>query len=141
MTSTSAPTQAPRRRAPSGLKSRGKAFWAATTTEFDLSGAELEILAEVARTLDTLDALAVAVERDGPMVSGSTGQPVLNPAVTEARGQRVVLHRLLAALALPDEDGGQLVVSARSASGKAAARARWSGVQTEAGIERAAAGA
>ena len=137
MTSTDATPGPRQRRAPSGLKARGRSFWAATIGVFDLSDSEFEILAEVCRTLDTLDSLAGVAERDGPMVVGSAGQPVLNPALTEARGQRIVLHRLLSALELPDEAGAPAVVSSRSASGKAAARARWAGVATEAGLKRA----
>ena len=92
MTSTDGPAK---RRKPRGLLARGAAFWAATTAEFEFSTAETALLEEACRCLDRLDALAEAIASLGPMVAGSTGQPVVNPALTEARGQQVVLHRLI----------------------------------------------
>lgn len=115
---------APVRRAPAGLKVRGKRFWKASMEAFDFTDAETALLEEACRTLDNVDLLADAIARDGAMVLGSTGQPVVHPALTEARGQRVVLHRLIAALALPDDDG-QSVPSGRSLSASTAAQARW----------------
>lgn len=109
---------------PAGLDQRGRRFWSSTVADFDLSGAELELLAEVCRTLDNLDQLADMIGKHGATVKGSQGQPVVNPALTEARGQRAILHRLLAALQLPDEDD-QPVPSARSVASRDAARARW----------------
>ena len=114
-----------RPRTPPGLAARGRRFWRDTVAEFDLSGAELHLLQEACRTLDQLDALAAAVERDGSMVLGSQGQPVIHPAITEARGQRLALHRLVSALALPDDDG-QTTPSAVSSAARKAAQARWS---------------
>ncbi len=103
---------------------RGTAFWTSTTNQFDLTEAEHELLAEACRTLDNLDDLAATIATDGVTTTGSAGQTVVHPALTEARGQRVVLHRLLAALALPDDEGVP-VQTARSSSARAAANARW----------------
>jgi hypothetical protein len=113
-------------RAPTGLAARGRRFWRATTTEFELTDAELLVLEECCRTLDTLDGLQRAIAELGPSVQGSMGQVVLNPAITEARGQRALLHRLLAALALPDDDG-QVIRAATTQRGQQAAQARWRG--------------
>jgi len=113
-------------KAPRGLAKRGRTFWRATLTAFELSDAELSILLEVCRTLDDLDRLAGAIAAEGAMTVGSQGQPVVNPALTEARGQRAVLHRLLAALALPDEDG-QAVPTTGTLRAQNAAKARWKG--------------
>ncbi|HLS02464.1 MAG TPA: hypothetical protein VK054_10880, partial [Beutenbergiaceae bacterium] len=79
---------------------------------FEFSHAEGALLLEACRTLDNLDALAAAIAKDGATVKGSQGQDVINPALTEARGQRIVLHRLIAALQLPDEDGDVVPTSA-----------------------------
>jgi len=114
-----------RPRTPPGLAARGRRFWRDTVAEFDLSGAELHLLQEACRTLDDLDRLAGMVEQYGPTVTGSQGQPVVNPALTEARGQRLALHRLVSALALPDDDG-QTTPSAVSTAARKAAQARWS---------------
>lgn len=118
-------------KAPPGLAARGRRFWRATLAEFTLSGAELEILAEACRTLDDLDRLAEMVKTHGATVAGSQGQPVVNPALTEARGQRAILHRLVAALQLPDGDE-EPIPTAVQLRGRRAAQARWRGHQKEA---------
>lgn len=117
--------------APPDLATRGRRFWRETTGQFELTGAELEILKETCRTLDDLDRLAASVAAEGAMVAGSAGQPVVNPALTEARGQRLTLHRLVAALALPDQDGAA-VPSSQTIRAKRAAASRWRGHQTDA---------
>ncbi|BDZ60858.1 hypothetical protein Lsed01_00176 [Demequina sediminis] len=115
---------------PDGLGSRGARFWTATLEAYELSDSETPLLLEACRTLDNLDALAQAVADHGAMTVGSMGQPVVNPALTEARGQRIVLHRLLAALALPDEDGEAIPTGAQQ-RGKASAAKRWAGHTSE----------
>ena len=111
-------------RTPSGLRTRGRKFWKATMAAYELSDAEAEILLEACRTLDNLDDLDAAVRADGPTATGSAGQTVVHPALTEARGQRVVLHRLLASLALPDDDD-EVLQPARTTAARTAATARW----------------
>lgn len=120
---------------PKGLGTRGGKFWRTTVQEFELSPGELQLLAESCRTLDILDALAALVARDGATTTGSAHQLVVHPAIGEARQQRLTLHRLLAALALPDDEGGKVptAIQVRSAT---ANRARWSGVDTEAAARR-----
>jgi hypothetical protein len=109
---------------PSRLGPRGQSFLDAITGGFALSGAELELLAEVCRMLDEIDGLNAAVVRDGITVEGSTGQVRVHPALGEARQHRLALGRLLAQLCLPDEDGAALA-SPVSARARAAAQARW----------------
>ena len=111
-------------RTPSGLRARGRKFWRATQEAYELSDAEAEILLEACRTLDNLDDLDAAVRADGPTATGSAGQIVVHPALTAARGQRVVLHRLLASLALPGDDDESLQ-PARTTAARTAATARW----------------
>ena len=120
---------------PKGLGTRGARFWRATVTDYELSGGELQLLAECCQTLDTLDTLAARIAQDGTMVRGSAGQDVLHPAISEARQQRTTLHRLLAALALPDDDGAT-VPAATHLRAVTAAQARWAGVDTEAAARR-----
>ena len=121
-----------RPRTPPGLRARGARYWKKITGEFDLSDSERELLLEVCRTLDNLDALADAVTEHGAVVRGAAGQVTTNPALTEARGQRALAHRLIAAMNLPDEEG-QAVPNAYSQRGKAANAARWRGHQKDAG--------
>lgn len=118
-------------KAPTGLGARGRRFWRSTLADFELSDAEQEILAEACRTLDDLDRLAGMVAEHGSMVTGSQGQPVLNPALTEARGQRLALHRLVAALQLPDADDAPIPTAVQM-RGKKAAQTRWRGHRKEA---------
>ena len=75
---------------------------------------------------DDLDRLADAIRTEGAMVPGSAGQPVVNPALTEARGQRLALHRLLSALQLPADDGVPLPTPV-TVRNRQAAKARWPG--------------
>jgi hypothetical protein len=117
-------TEASRPRSPAGLGARGRRFWRDTVGDFDLSDAELAVLVEACRTLDDLDRLADVVAALGPMVTGSAGQPVVNPALTEARGQRAILHRLVSALQLPDPENKPMPTAASTRGHKAAA-ARW----------------
>lgn len=114
------------RRAPAGLQKRGRAYWRTTSEAYELTDSENALLLEVCRTMDDLDRLAEAVTREGAMTMGSAGQPVVNPALTEARGQRAILHRLIAALALPDDDG-DTVRTGHQLRGAAANTARWRG--------------
>lgn len=117
---------------PEDLGDRGLRFWTETVGVFELTDSEQELLVEVCRTLDDLQLLAEAVRQEGAMVGGSAGQPVVNPALTEARGQRAILHRLLTALQLPDPDA-KPVPSATTARARTAAAARWRGSRSDAG--------
>lgn len=109
---------------PHGLGPRGGAFWTQATTTYELSDSETELLLECCRLLDEVEALNDAIERDGLTVKGHAGQPRVHPAVTEVRQHRLSLGKLLAQLALPDEDGGTLL-SPTQARAKRAASARW----------------
>ena len=111
--------------APKGLAARGRAYWGTITEKYEMTISETELLREVCRTLDNLDALAAVVAADGATTTGSQGQIVVHPALTEARGQRLVLHRLIAALALPAEEIPSGAVLRSMAGGKAnAARSK-----------------
>ena len=108
-------------------RGRGRRFWIATHKLFELSGPELEILAEAARTLDELDALRDSVTAEGVTTLGSRDKVVVNPALSEMRQARAELRRLLEMLSLqdPEQDSGKAVTGARSARAAKAARTRW----------------
>lgn len=113
-------------RAPAGLKSAGRAVWNSILedlVEFELDARELLVLEAAARQADTNRALESALKDDGMIVEGSQGQRRLNAAVTELRQGRVALERLLASLALPNEEGKILTAAQKRA--QAAAEARW----------------
>src|SRR4051812_16747276 len=112
--------------APAGLAARGRRFWTQTVGVYELSDSELNLLAEACRTLDQLEVLAAQVTADGTMIPGAAKQLVLHPAIGEARAQRVVLHRLLASLQLPDEDGAS-VPTTTTMRARRANVVRWAG--------------
>lgn len=109
-------------RAPAGLGLRGRRLWHAIADPFDLEPHERELLEEAARTLDRLADCQTAIRRDGTMITGSRGQMVAHPLLTEERMQRQVLARLLAGLGVPD-DVDDTIAAARF--GRRGAEARW----------------
>src|SRR4051794_27952245 len=92
-------------RPPTGLRTAGKRLWSAVAGLYVLNPAETSILAEACRTADELSRLERAVRALPSLVAeGSTGQPRSHPLLEEVRRHRVLLERLTASLALPDED-------------------------------------
>lgn len=111
---------------PAGLGLRGAAFWKAVQADLEFDARETDLLIEVCRTLDTIDELSVAVERDGIMLKGSQGQQVLNGAVAELRQQQASYARLVTQLNLDGAESGVGMRSPRGASASATAKRRWS---------------
>jgi hypothetical protein len=113
--------------APDGLGEAGLAVWNGIHDdlgdEFELDARELVILEAAARQADTNRQLEDAIAASGLIVEGSQGQARLNAAVTELRQGRVALEKLLASLALPNEDGKTLTAAQKRA--RSAAEARW----------------
>ncbi|MGI8433750.1 MAG: P27 family phage terminase small subunit [Nocardioidaceae bacterium] len=111
-------------RAPAGLSRRSGSFWRATVSAYDLSTSEVELLAEVCRCIDEIDLLQVALDAQGVTVTGSSGQPRVNPAVGEVRQHRLALARLVRQLALPTDVAAKSTPNSQRASD--AAKVRWS---------------
>ncbi|SFU04686.1 hypothetical protein SAMN05660657_05064 [Geodermatophilus amargosae] len=88
-------------RTPAGLRAPGRRLWRSVVDRFDLEPHELTLLEQAARTADVIAALDDVVAADG-LLSATGRKP--HPAVVEARQQRLVLGRLLAALRLPADD-------------------------------------
>ena len=97
---------------PPETRAPGRALWASVTTEYDLEEHERALLIEAVRTVDVLAELDAAVRSEGAIVDSPQGSRA-NPALVEARAQRVVLARLLAALRLPCGEAGDAKLSAR----------------------------
>lgn len=108
---------------PSDLGPRGTAFWVELHGVLEFNPKETALLAEACRTLDTIDALAAAVESDGLTTTGSMGQTVVHPAVPELRQQQAGFNRLMSAINLPDDDDA--AERFRTARAHAGADARW----------------
>lgn len=98
--------------APAGLRAPGLALWSSVVDEYELEEHERALLVEAVRTADLLHDLDEIVRREGPMVQGPQGR-IAHPAAKEARAQRIVLARLLAALRLPAGEEGDQQASAR----------------------------
>ena len=113
-------------RPPADLATRGRRFWSATTKTYELTDSEMQLLLEVCRLMDECEGLRQAVADDGTTVAGSTGQTRVHPAVGELRQHRLALGRLLAQLALPDEEEQKLPTPLQ-ARGQQAAAKRWAG--------------
>ena len=112
---------------PAGLGKHGAALWSSVLDDvpegWTLDRRELAILELAARQADDLALLDAVIERDGAMSSGSTKQPVVHPALLEARQARLAIGRLLGQLGLPDEAGAR--GTAASLRGRRAAQKRW----------------
>lgn len=86
-----------------------------------LSGAEYAALEQAVELIAVADLLDAAARESGPLVLGSTGQLVTNPALVEARQARTGAATILARLASPTAGA-----KTNSQRGREAARARWS---------------
>lgn len=104
-----------------GLRVRGRRFWDAMVEAYEFAPAEVELLAEVARSVDSLEALDRIIRAEGPVVVTEQGSKV-HPAQTEARQLRLALGRLLAQLGLPEEEA---VASPATIRARNAATTRW----------------
>ena len=88
---------------PKGLQTRGQALWRSTFGEFELAEHEQTLLLEACRTVDLLDLLQAQIDEDGVVLAWCDGWRN-HPALAEARQQRLVLARLLAALRVPADE-------------------------------------
>lgn len=115
---------------PAELGDRGSVLWVALHQDLEFDTHELQVLLEACRAADLIDRLAAAVEADGVLTTGSTGQKVVHPAVPELRQQQATFARLMGALNLSEALEGTpgAVAAARAISSQAqkAANARWS---------------
>ena len=113
---------------PSGLvaRGRGRRFWRAAWDRLDdrlvYDEAEVELLTEVCRVLDLVDELEDRLRADGPLASGSKGQPVPHPSVAMLTAQRSLLAKLLA---MVDFGGEAVLKSPRQIQAAKAAQSRW----------------
>jgi P27 family predicted phage terminase small subunit len=109
---------------PKGLKSAGRALWRAQLSEFEASSpAELALLEQACLTVDELAAMKTDLAEMGLVVSGSTGQPRINPLVSAIAAHRKLLDQLVVSLGIPLPS--ETVGRRRSAAAKQSADARW----------------
>lgn len=111
---------------PAGLGDAGQALWSEIANVWELRPDELRILADACREADLVERIEAELVDAPLMVTGSMGQKVASPLVSEVRQHRSVLSGLLRALKLPDEPAGKERKSQHvSEQARAAARARW----------------
>jgi hypothetical protein len=94
-------------RAPSGTGPAGRRLWRDVLAEFELTGADLVLLGQAARTADRIAALE-AQAGDRLTQPGARGGRVICPEIREIRQQVIVLARILAALRVVAAADGEL---------------------------------
>jgi hypothetical protein len=97
-------------KAPQGTGPAGRKLWREVLGEYELEEHEMLLLREAVRTVDTLDALHKKAKP--PIVDSPQGLKA-NPALIEARQQRIALARILAALRLPAGEEGDAAAGRR----------------------------
>ena len=106
---------------PADLGERGQALWDSVTSSYSLRPDELAILADAAHECDIIEELKAEFDKVSLITTGSMGQDVAAPHVSEIRQHRSTLKQLLSQLKLPDESGAE----GRSAAGRALVNQRW----------------
>jgi hypothetical protein len=106
---------------PENLGDRGAALWESVTSSYALRPDELSILADAAHECDIIEMLRAEFDKSSLITTGSMGQDVAAPHVSEIRQHRIALKTLLNQLRLPDESGAD----GRSAAGRALVNQRW----------------
>jgi hypothetical protein len=91
----------PRKPPPSDLGKAGKVLWRNVVRENELSAIEFPLLHQTCRVVDILDDLYREKAQMTAIVSGSNGQPRVNPILAEIREQTAILDRLIVGLAIP----------------------------------------
>jgi P27 family predicted phage terminase small subunit len=113
--------------APKALGAAGKRLWKSIAADIEpgwrLDARELHLLERACRIEDEVRDLERVVDKDGLVTTGSRGQAVVHPALTEARQLRVVQQRLLGGVELCDPRHGSATTN--GARARVAANARW----------------
>jgi hypothetical protein len=111
--------------APTGLREAGTKLWVemhelVAEAEFEFDQKDLHLLELACRQTDDITLLEEALADGGLITLGSQGQPVLSRIVTELRGQRESVARLLRQIDWPGEE--KLTASEKA---RKAAATRW----------------
>ena len=109
---------------PTNLGDRGAALWASVTGRYSLRPDELAILADACHEADVIEKLKAEFATRDLITTGSMGQDVAAPHVSEIRQHRTTLASLLTKLRLPDDEAREGGSSA-SEAGRALVNNRW----------------
>lgn len=111
---------------PAALAAAGTALWDSVVPQYELRPDEYRILEDACREADLIAQLQEAQAQHDLLTTGSMGQEVISPFISELRQHRTVLSNLLKALKLPDSPAGaQRKNEYTSTQAAKAARARW----------------
>lgn len=89
---------------PPGLAAGGRKLWREVAKEHPLRPDERRILLEASREVDLLDVLQEVLQETPLTTTGSMGQLVAHPILSELRQHRGTLNTLIRALALESTD-------------------------------------
>lgn len=109
---------------PDNLGDRGAALWNSITSRWSLRPDELSILADACHEADIIEELKEQFRTRDLFTTGSMGQEVASPHVSEIRQHRNIHKALLVALKLPDDEAREGGSSA-SEAGRALVNNRW----------------
>ena len=112
-------------KAPAGLADAGKRLWSAVVDKYDLRIDEQRTLEDACREADLIDLMASELAAGDLLITGSQGQKVVNPLVSELRQHRNTLAALMRQLKLPEDGDVDKEAGERSSKARAAAQARW----------------
>lgn len=104
-------------KAPTGLKPRSRKLWKTVTADYQLRADELDVLEDICREMDLIDALEIAMKNAPYTVRGSQGQEVINPLVAELRQHRATKKSLWSLLKLPDDEQAAPGINAQRKGG------------------------
>lgn len=110
---------------PTGLGERGSALWDSVTSRYGLRPDELAILADACHEADIIERLKAEFATRDLITTGSMGQDVAAPHVSEIRQHRATLSALLSKLRLPDDDSAAPSGAGASEAGRALVNQRW----------------
>jgi len=102
---------------------RGRKLWRDAVADFGGHAVELELLYQLAVTVDELDKMTADLAEMGMICAGSTGQPKANPLLPAIVAHRKLADQLAVGLGLPVE--GEAEGRRRSAAAKQNAETRW----------------
>ena len=90
-------------RPPETAQDAGRRLWKTVLGEYDLSGADLELLRQAVVIADELAILEKLIRASGPLIRDGNGNPRANPAAVQFRLHADSLGKLLAALQVVGE--------------------------------------
>jgi len=113
-------------RVPTGLRSRGRAFWKKVHKDFTFCGqGELELLHSCCKALDTIARAEQALQRDGLFIEDRFNVQKEHPAAKTIRDYTALFSRLVKQLGLKEPEEKRPVGRPGFDAGRVTARETW----------------